>query len=95
MIQSIAAARARCKGIATDASQQMTGSTVVPRVRGLTAIGGRRSSLPWPSGGREVRRAGGFDATFEPAAALASGLGGAPGKGVKESNGITLEAGLC
>jgi hypothetical protein len=72
----------------------MTGSTVVPRVRGLTAIGGRRSSLPWPSGVREVRRTGGFGTIFEPAAALGSGFGEAPGKGVKESNGITLEAGL-
>jgi hypothetical protein len=80
--------------MATDASQQITASTVVPRVRGLTAIDGRRSSLPWPSGAREVRRAVGFDTGFEPVAALGFGLGGALGEALKESNGITLEADL-
>ena len=90
----MAAARARCRGMATDASQQMTASTVVPRVRGFTGMAGSRSSLPWPSGTRGVRRASGFDPGCESLAALGRGLGGAPGEGVKESNGITLEAGL-
>jgi hypothetical protein len=63
-------------------------------VRGFAGMAGRRSSLPWPSGTRGVRRAGGFDTGFEPVAALGRGFGGAPGEGVKESNGITLEADL-
>jgi hypothetical protein len=41
-----------------------------------------------------VRRAVGFDAGFDPLAALGFGLGGAPDEGTKESNGITLEADL-
>jgi hypothetical protein len=57
-------------------------------------MAGKRSSLPWPSGTRVVRRAVGFDTAFEPLAVLERGFGGAPVEAVKESNGITLEAGL-
>jgi len=76
--------------MATDASQQMTASTVVPRVRGSAGMAGISSSLPCLSAARGAL----FDMGFEPLAALGRGFGGAPGGGVNESNAITLEAGF-